>query len=78
MKKYLLAFSMLFLVGVSAMDATPKHRHRHRATTVSVKADSASASVEVYSDTTSASGSNSDSIYMSNCPRLEVTENITA
>lgn len=71
MKKYLLAFSMLFLVGVSAMDATPKHRHRHRTTTVSVKADSASASVEVYSDTTSVSGSNSDSIYMSNSMSMD-------
>ena len=65
MKKYLLAFSMLFLVGVTAMDATPKHRHRHRTTTVSVKADSASAAIEVYSDTASANGSGSDSAYIS-------------
>ena len=65
MKKYLLAFSMLFLVGVTAMDATPKHRHRHRTTTVSVKADSASAAIEVYSDTASANGSGSDSAYVS-------------
>jgi hypothetical protein len=65
MKKYLLAFSMLFLVGVTAMDATPKHRHRHRTTTVSVKADSASAAIEVYSDTASANGSGSDSASVS-------------
>ena len=65
MKKYLLAFSMLFLVGVTAMDATPKHRHRHRTTTVSVKADSTSAAIEVYSDTASANGSGSDSASVS-------------
>ena len=65
MKKYLLAFSMLFLVGVTAVDATPKHRHRHRTTTVSVKADSASAAIEVYSDTASANGSGSDSASVS-------------
>ena len=65
MKKYLLAFSMLFLVGVTAMDATPKHRHRHRTTTASVKADSASAAIEVYSDTASANGSGSDSASVS-------------
>lgn len=64
MKEYLLAFSMLFLVGVSAVDATPKHRHRHTTTNVSVKADSSSAAIEVYSDTTS-SDADSDSIYMS-------------
>lgn len=63
MKKYLLAFSMLFLVGVTTMDATPKHRHRHKTTTVSVKADSTSAAIEVYSDTASANGS--DSAYTS-------------
>ena len=56
---------MLFLVGVTAMDATPKHRHRHRTTTVSVKADSASAAIEVYSDTASANGSGSDSASVS-------------
>ena len=65
MKKYLLAFSMLFLVGVTAMDDNPKHRHRHRTTTVSVKADSASAAIEVYSDTASANGSGSDSASVS-------------
>ena len=65
MKKYLLAFSMLFLVGVTAVDATPKHRHRHKTTTVSVKADSASAAIAVYSDTASANGSGSDSAYTS-------------
>ena len=48
---------MLFLVGVTAVDATPKHRHRHKTTTVSVKADSTSAAIEVYSDTASANGS---------------------
>ena len=63
MKKYLLAFSMLFLVGDTAVDATPKHRHRHKTTTVSVKADSTSAAIEVYSDTASANGS--DSAYTS-------------
>ena len=45
MKKYLLAFSMLFLVGVSVMDATPKHRHRHGAATVKVMEDSASSAI---------------------------------
>ena len=65
MKKYLLAFSMLFLVGVTAVDATPKHRHRHKTTIVSVKADSASAAIAVYSDTASANGSGSDSAYVS-------------
>ena len=54
---------MLFLVGVTAVDATPKHRHRHKTTTVSVKADSASAAIAVYSDTASANGS--DSAYTS-------------
>ena len=65
MKKYLLAFSMLFLVGVTAVDATPKHRHRHKTTTVSVKADSTSAAIEVYSDTASANGSDSAYTYSS-------------
>ena len=56
---------MLFLVGVTAVDATPKHRHRHKTTTVSVKADSTSAAIEVYSDTASANGSGSDSANVS-------------
>ena len=60
MKKYLLAFSMLFLVGVSVMDATPKHRHRHGAATVKVMEDSASSAIHVYSDTTSFSDIDED------------------